>query len=95
MQHETAEKVAKEEKEMPFPRALGSYCQLYCSGAASGYIVKPGHIPGLVKIVESCQWNRPKFSFFLGQAKYTLFFNKNVVFQGQAEYSYFSADLRL
>ena len=25
----------------------------------------------------------------------TLFFNKNVVFQAQAEYSYFSADFRL
>ena len=27
--------------------------------------------------------------------KYTLFFYKNVVFPGQAEYSYFSADFRL
>ena len=27
--------------------------------------------------------------------EYTLFFNKNVVFSAQAEYSYFSADFRL
>ena len=31
----------------------------------------------------------------VGGTQYTLFFNKNVVFQGQAEYSYFSADFRL
>ena len=31
---------------------------------------------------------------FVGQ-KYTLFFNKNVVFPAQAEYSYSSADFRL
>ena len=28
-------------------------------------------------------------------SKYTLFFYKNIVFSGQAEYSYFSADFRL
>ena len=27
--------------------------------------------------------------------KYTIFFNKNIVFPAQAEYSYFSADFRL
>ena len=65
---------------MPFPHALVSYC----SGAAPGYIVKPGHNPGLVRIIESCQWNRPKFSFFLDQAKYpTCFKAYNIVLAAQ------------
>ena len=40
-------------------------------------------------------YRRPVYSLAKVKITYTLFFDKNVVFSAQAEYSYFSADFRL